>query len=198
MSHTIGIFTPNIHFTAPLYSDYLTPTGAIGKGANAPDLEDFRDGIFMNAFAGAGPTTEQGFFTVHILHDILPNTSPTWHIHWAHNIDSGTYTADTAAVKWNVDCSTARGYGIEAFPSVTTVSTTQTAGAQYVHHITNDDDMVINDTIEPDTMMISRIYRDPADAADTFGYDAFLINVDLHYQIGQIGTPERNRPFSDF
>jgi len=198
MTNFVGpIYTPNVYITGDLYNDYLVPGLALGKNVSSPDLEDFRGGLEQNAFAGTGVTVEQGYFTVHILHDIKPETFPTFHIHCGHNIDSGTYTADSANVKWYLDYSICNGYGNEAFPAPTTLSTTIAMGSQYDHDITPDD-MALTETIEPDMLILGRIYRDPADAADTFGYDCFLFQVDLHYQIGQIGTTERNRPFRRF
>lgn len=179
---------PNIHFTAPLYSDYTVSGVALGTGANAPTMRVFRGGIELPTFAGSGPV-EEGFFTIHLLHDIMPKTLPTFHIHWGHIIAS-----PTGNVKWQVEYSIAKGYEQEAYPSPTTLSTTHAAGAQYSHHITNDDDMAITEAVEPDMVILGRIFRDASE--DTFVNDAYLIQVDMHYQVGQIGTPERNAPFT--
>ena len=50
--------------------------------------------------------------------------------------------------------------------------------------------------LEPDTVLLCRVYRNPGDVADTFIGDAFLAHIGLHYQQGQLGTTERNRPFT--
>jgi len=178
-----------------LFSDYLISGLDIGKGGDAPDLAEFRSGLFLNAFAGTGPTTEQGFFTLHILHDIKPGSTPTFHIHWAHN-----QASPSGDVKWQIDYTIAKGYGVSSYAAPTTLTTTQTAGAQYLHHITSDDDMPLAaiTEVEPDSVLIGRIYRDPADAADTFEADAFLIQIDMHYERSVLGTTERNRPFTGF
>lgn len=177
-----------------VYQDYLISGTAVGIGVNAPDLANLRDGLYLYAFAGTGATVEQAFFTVHLLHDIKPGSKPTFHIHWTHNVAS-----PTGNVKWNIEYSYARGYGVDAYPATTTISTVQAAGAQYTHHITPDDDMELTLTnMEPDMVLIGRIYRDPTDGSDTFGNDAFLIQIDLHYEVGQIGTYQRNRPFNGF
>lgn len=192
------IHTGQIYFTKPLYSDYLTAGTSLRVGASAPDFAEYRSGLFQYAFAGTGVTVEEAHFNVHILHDILPGSTPTIHIHWGHNIDSGTYTPDSANVKWQLDYSLAKGYGAGTYAAPTTLTTTQSAGSQYEHHISDDDDMGIAAAFEPDSVMLCRVYRDPADVADTFGYDAFLFQIDVHYQIGQMGTHERNRPFAKF
>jgi hypothetical protein len=177
-----------------VFDDYLVPGLSLAKGANAPDLEELRDGLFENAFAGTLTVVEQAFFSVHILHGIKAGTTPTFHIHWAHN--NATPSGD---VKWSIDYSVAKGYGAGTFAAPTTVTTTQTAPAQYVHQITDDDDMPINVTdLEPDSLLLGRVYRDPDDAADTFADDAFFLELDIHYERDKIGTLDRNRPYDGF
>jgi len=188
-----GITVESLRISGDTYSDYLISGTAVARGVSAPDLVELRNGIFLYAFDG-GATVEQAFFTVHLLHDIKPGSTPTFHVHWTHN--NGTPSGD---VKWQIDYTYAQGYEAGTFGAPVTVSTIQTAGAQYSHHITSDDDMAVSLTgMEPDMLILCRIYRDPTDAADTFADDAFLIQVDMHYQISQIGTPERNRPFGRY
>jgi len=194
------VIAPNFHISGELWGDYVLSAGSLSRGSSAPDLETFIGGIELPAFAGTGGVSEEGSFSTHILHDLKPNSTMTFHVHWGHNIDSGTYTAGDNSVKWQIECTFAKGYG-GVFHTPVTTSSTQSAGAQYEHHITNDDDMtlVVPDainTIEPDTVVLARIFRDPSE--DDFAHDAFLIQADIHYQIGQLGTKERNRPFGGF
>lgn len=193
-----GIETSQIRFTGPIWQDYVVPGLSLRTGTAPPTLAEFRDGLFQYQFAGAGATVEQAFFTLHILHDIHPDYQPTFHVHWSHNIASGSYTADTQSAVWQIDYTVAKGYKEGTFAAPTTLTSTQLAGAQYVHHITPDDDMTITETLEPDMLILGRVYRDPAHASDDFAQEAFLLQVDMHYRIGQIGTPTRNRPFSRF
>ncbi len=178
---------------AVVFDDYLFSGLSLGKGATPPDLANLRDDLYLNAFAGTGGTTEEGFFTLHIRHGIKAGSTPTFHVHWTHN------QADPSGnVKWHIDYSAAKGYGVSTYSAATTITTTQTAAAQYTHHITDDDDMPITPIteIEPDSVLVCRIYRDPA--ADTFEADAFLIHIDMHYERDKRGTPERNRPFTGY
>lgn len=173
-----------------IYQDYLVPGTSVRAGASAPDFGEVRDGLYLYGFNGAA-TTEEVHFTVHILHDIHPDCTPTFHVHWTHN-----QASPSGDVKWQLDYSYADGYGTAAFPAPTTVSVTQTTGSQYVHMITDDDEMEFTSDFEPDGQILCRLYRDPTDAEDTFGSDAFLIGIDMHYRLGQLGTFERNRPFT--
>jgi len=174
----------------PLYSDYTISGFALAKPASGnPTLRTFRGNIDAFAWDGASGTDE-AFFIIHILHDLKKDTELTFHVHWSHII-----AAPSGDVKWQIEYTTARGYGVDVFPAPSTLATTQTAGPQYTHHITNDDDMTItiDRNIEPDSLILGRVFRDAADSADTFANDAYLLTFDCHYQKGQIGTTERNR-----
>jgi len=177
-----------------VYNDYMVSIHAIGapSGNTAPTLELFRDNLYFYEFA-TGPQETEGFFMIHLEHDIKPGTDMTFHLHWSHN-----QATPTGNMKWNVDYTIARGYGAGTFGATTTLSTIQTAGAQYTHHITDDDDMVLpfsSGEIEPDSIVMGRVWRDSNDVQDTFNNGVFLLQVDLHYVKSRIGTRERNRPF---
>ena len=174
----------------PLYNDYTVPGLALARpAAGSPTLTAFRGDVDAYAFGGSSGTDE-AFFSIHVLHDMKKDTEMTFHVHWSHIV-----AAPSGNVKWTIDFTTARGYGIDVFPAQTTMSTTQTAGPQYTHHISPDDDMTvtIDHNIEPDSILLGRVSRNADDAADTFANDAYLLNMDLHYQQGQLGTTERNR-----
>ena len=183
-----------------VYDDYVQSGLAVATGASAPVLTTFRNNVQLYAFKGSGPT-EQVFFTVHILHGLKAGTDITIHVHWSH-----TVTSPTGALKWNVDWTLARGYEVGTFNTGTTTSSgtmsvVHTPNAlPYVHHITDDDSMTITaqTELEPDSVVLCRLYRDSGDAQDTFSGDAFLINVDVHYQRDKLGTAARNRPFGGF
>lgn len=181
--------------SSTLYDDYLFPGLSVAKGVSAPTLTTFRGNILQNAYAGSGPT-EQAFCAFHVGHDIKAGTTPTIHVHWAHIIA----VPGVAAVKWQIEVSAAKGYSAGTFGAPVTLSTVQTVGAQYEHHITDDDDMPLPAAIvadlEPDMLILFRIFRDSSDPQDTFGNDAFLLYVDIHYEVGQRATKERNRPFT--
>lgn len=176
------------------YRDQVVSAFSMSSGTDAPDLEIFRGSLYGLAFAGSGGVaTEQTYFAIHIQHDYKVGTDITLHVHWGHKIASPTGNA-----KWFIDYSVARGYGAGTFPAASTLSSTQAAPAQYVHAITPDADMTIPSSveIEPDSIILCRLYRTHGDAADTFGGDAFVFSVDAHYQCGQYATDERNRPFT--
>ena len=188
----LGTFATDLRAT--VFDDYQTSGLMVTKGASAPNLTAFKNGLYLNAFAGSGPL-EEAFFSVHITHGMKALSTPTFHIHWATNAAS-----PTGNVKWNIEWAIAKGYGVDAYPTSTTVSTVQAVGAQYDHLITDDDDMQVPATgdMEPDAVLLCRIFRDSSDVEDTSPDNAFLVHVDLHYERDKIGTTERNRPFTGY
>lgn len=187
----VSVGAGNQEFNTAVYDEFITAGVAIETATSAPNFSTFRDGIKAYAFPSNKMT--QGFFQIHIQHGYKKDTDMSFHVHWGHS-----NAAPTGDVKWQIEYSIARGYGIEAWNTSTTLTTTQTAGNRYIHHITNDDDMPIlgvANNVEPDCVIIARIFRDPGDAADTFPDEAFLFHIDLHYQKSRDGTVERNRPW---
>lgn len=189
-----------VGMAATRYNDYVVPGLSAHAGATAPDLEAFSGSLHQNAYDSS--TEEYAFFTIHVLHDIKKGSTPTFHVHWSHNIASGSYTPDTKKVVWEIQYSLARGYGAGKFDNVRTLTcTAQFAGAQYEHHIAGDDSSMqlhVDDVaaLEPDCLILGRIARKPGNAADDFPHDAFCLQIDMHYEVGQFGTVEKNRGFT--
>jgi hypothetical protein len=92
----------------------------------------------------------------------------------------------------------ARGHDLGTFPAPTTVTLQDTALAQYTHHIieTTEGNAIPSTNVEPDSVILFRIYRDPAHANDTFENDAFLVNFDLHFEADGQRTNEKVSPFT--
>jgi hypothetical protein len=168
-----------------------------GQGPNSPTQKTFKDDIELPAFVGTGTKVEEGWFTIHLTHKLAANTNMTVHLHLTHNVAS-----PSGNIKFYVDVMYARGY-LGTYGTQVTLSTTVTPATQYEHIITPDDDMTIvanttfSDPLEVDGVLLGRVYRDPADAADTFANDVFLIQSDIHFSVGQFTTTERNRPFTN-
>ena len=176
------------------WNDYLTSGLALPKGgANQPTLKEFRDGIYSLAFTGTGSTAEESWTEFHILHDYKFGTKVYPHVHWSHNNAS-----PSGDVVWKVDYSVSKGHSGGAFPAPTTVSLQQTAAAQYTHQIieTSEGNAIAATNLEPDSIILIRIYRDPTDSNDTFEDDAFLLFIDLHIEADGNLTHEKVSPFT--
>jgi len=187
-----------------VFDDYVTSGLAVVGGASAPSLATFIGNIKLYEFPGTGPTTKDVLTTTHILHGIKPGSDITLHVHFSTN---QTATANSTIV-WNAEWSIARGYGAGTYgnpssPSVScgTMSATCTVSTSpYVHHISGDDKMKVasNVELEPDSVFLIRLYRDPTHTADTADINCYLIQMDWHYERDRIGTTERNRVFGSW
>ncbi|KAF0113232.1 MAG: hypothetical protein FD149_2201 [Rhodospirillaceae bacterium] len=49
---------------------------------------------------------------------------------------------------------------------------------------------------QPGTLFVTRLYRNAGDPADTFPERVYLLHTTVKYRVGQLGTVERNRPFT--
>lgn len=160
------------------------------RGASDPELRDFRSGMYLYAFSGTTGANEV-YTTVHILHDWKPGTDIYPHVHWGHKI-----AAPTGDVVWQIDYSIAKGFSQEAFPTPITISAQQTAGTVHYHQIVETSSVIPAASIEVDAVVLMRIYRNSAHGSDTFENDAFLMQVDLHYESDGRRTNEKTSPFT--
>lgn len=190
-----------------VWDDYVTSGLAVVGGASAPTLTVFRGGLRLYAFPGTGAVTKDVVSTTHILHGIKPGTDISLHIHWSTN---QTATAGHTVV-WQAEYSIARGYGAGVYGDPLTASastaygtmscTATVAVSPFTHMISGDSgDFVIpaQTELEVDSVILMRLYRDPTHPADNAAVDAFLIQMDWHYQKDRLGTVEKNRPFASW
>ncbi len=173
------------------WDDYIV-SGLLIKtrGANDPTLKEFRDGIYLYAFSGTTGVNE-AYIAIHILHDWKVGTDIYPHIHWAHKIG-----APSGDIVWQMDYSIAKGFSQEVFPAITTLTMQQAAGTQYYHQIVESNTSIPAASIEADSVVLVRIYRDSAHGSDDFEDDAFLVQVDLHYESDGRRTNEKTSPFT--
>ena len=176
------------------WNDFLMPGLTLPRtAANAPAITVFQGNIDALAFQNGGAQPRETWSTIHILHDYRAGTKIFPHIHWAHN--NATPSGD---VKWQIEYSISKGHSGGVFPAATTVSLIQTAGAQYTHHLieTSTADAIPATEVEPDSVIMFRIFRDSGDGEDTFADDAFLLYFDIHFQSNLTLTNEKVRPFT--
>ncbi len=176
------------------WNDFLMPGLTLPRtAANAPAITTFQDNISALAFQNAGNQPRETWSTIHVLHDYRAGTKIFPHIHWSHN--NGAPSGD---VKWQIEYSVSKGHSGGVFPAATTISLIQTAGAQYTHHLieTSTADAITSAELEPDSVIMFRIFRDSGDGEDTFADDAFLLYFDIHFQSNLTLTNEKVRPFT--
>lgn len=184
------------HVANPGYNDYLISGTSVGTNAslNPPSIAQVGSSAF---YLPQYQKDDQGWFTLHLLHDFKADSIPSFHIHWLHD-----NAAPSGDLIWKIDYTVARAYNAAAFNvgSPTTLSTTVDASTvpQYYHHVAgelpepSDFKLSSTDDLQVDAVILGRIYRGNAGDGDTFNDDPFLLQIDMHYEMGQIGTNKRN------
>lgn len=165
----------------------ITGTPTIrGTGANDPTWSAFRSGI--SAYSFSATAMKELWFSFHIDHDYAPGTPLYPHVHWS------TAGTNTGVVRWGFEYTWAKGHGQAAFPVTTTVYVNQAAtGTAYTHMVAevSDLDAIPATLIEPDGLLLVRVFRDAANVADTCTDAALLLTSDIHYRCDRYNTPNK-------
>ena len=169
---------------AVVWDDVRIPGHSVQKGASAPDLAAFlgAGNLLINRFDG-GVTTEQIYFTVQLPHSYKEGTDIIPHVHWAPVDTNG------GAVKWQLEYSWGNREG-GAFPAVTTISTTDTAAGTAWGHQRAMFSAITGTSKEYSSMLVCRLFRNPADGDDTYGSDAAFLEIDFHCENDTVGSRE--------
>jgi hypothetical protein len=172
--------------TALGWRDNIVELKVDSSSPNAPTLNPFRGGILAWSFP-AGEMTE-AHSAWHIDHDYALGTKLYLHVHWSPK------TASLGTVRWGFEYSVAKGHQQQAFPATTTVYVEQTSlGVDHLHYVTEVSEANAIDGaalgIEPDTVILVRMFRDGGHVNDTFPDEAFVSFIDLHYQADRATTP---------
>lgn len=164
-------------------------TVEVGDNA-APGLEVFRGGIKLYAF----PTNKvtQSVAVWHIDHDYAPGTALYPHIHWS------VATSNLGTVRWGFEYTIAKGHQQQVFSAPTTVYVEQASvGTPYMHYVAefSDAQAIPGTLIEPDTLVIARVFRDPTHPNDTLETPVFGLCLDMHYQADRMTTMNKSPNF---
>jgi len=167
-------------------------------GGTSPTWGTFKNGT--EAWKFADSQVESLHVSFHMPHDLaftFPSADGTVgapklypHIHWS---PSGT---NTGTVRFGIEYTYARGYGIDAFPASTTIYLEASGSGVDCDHLiteTTDAAAIEDATHETDALMKVRVFRDGTHANDTFTGGVFIHYVDLHYFSDGLLTNERNR-----
>lgn len=175
----------------------------LSPGANDPTLAVFRDSLRQFSFSNAA--MNEVFVSFHIPHDYVAASDIYLHFHWSQNVvDTGGPAGVPGDVKWQAEVSYAKGHDQAAFPASFVTFLTDTASAtQYQHMISElqlsaaapSATQIDSDILEPDGLILVRVFRDPTDVADTLDQVPFLHHADLHYQSTNIATKAKAPDF---
>ena len=179
--------------TLPLvgWEDYLLANLDLGKSVDSPTFKVFKDNFKYYAFPDSA--VKEGLGDLHVLHNISDTSLVVYpHVHWSTNA-----ATPSGACQWKMDYMYARGHRGEAFGTqITETLPPDSPTVQYEHMITESTAGVTLVDLEPDMMVLLRVYRDTGDAADTLVGDAFLFRVDFHVLVDGLATNEKAAPFT--
>lgn len=166
--------------TGQAWDDIRIAGLAIKTNASAPELIALSGGLLIYGFDG-NATLEQGYFVIQMPHTYKTGTDLHPHVHWAKSVDA------TGNVVWFLEYALADINA--AYPSTTTISAVCTAAVGAWIHTKSDLPVISSPSITGiSSMLVGRLYRNPADALDTYEFDAGLLEFDIHYQVDGIGS----------
>ena len=163
-------------------------TAIANTGATAPTLTVLRTGITLPTFNGVS-TLNELFGTIVIPHTYVASTAVYFYINWAHAIASPTGNA-----VWQIGYSIAKSDGT-ALPAITNLTTVATPGVQY-GNVKTETASVSSASIEVDSVITVRLFRDPTHGSDTFANDIMLLSAGLHIQTDSKTTVGRTSPYT--
>ncbi|MCP5006179.1 MAG: hypothetical protein GY941_19895 [Planctomycetes bacterium] len=163
-------------------------SGAGLKGIRDPVLVDFVGDIPQYSFS-AGQLRE---LTVnfHFNHDIKQGSLFYPHVHWTPSDDSA------GVVRWGMEYTLALGHNQEAFPVSETIYVEQAAAeVDRMHQIAEYAPGIDFAALEPDILLVMRVFRDGTHVNDTYPNAVFGLCADIHYLADRETTPNKAPDF---
>lgn len=162
------------------WEDKTIPIGGmVLSGANQPTV-----GIFLGAISTllfAPGVLNEVFITLQIPHRYSEGTDVRPHLHWAPiNVNAGN-------VVWGMEYQW-RNVGAQFANPTATLTVTTAAGLVGGGHQVAGFGTVVGAGQLLSSMFAMRLYRDGANAADTYLSSAALLEFDIHYQADARGS----------
>ena len=154
---------------------------SLGTGPVAPGVIALNaTGILTYAFIGTGVLADELHGSLETLHDYLEGSDIVPHIHWCPT------TADVGNVKWQIEYIWLSRTG--TIGASTTISVTTAAGGTAWALKRSDFPTISGVGRQIGDRFAFRIFRDPADVADTYGFNAAILDVGIHYEKDTVGS----------
>lgn len=163
-----------------VWDDIILNPESLGTGASAPDLTTFVGNTRAYAFNGA-TTLEQLYGSFEIPHGYKEGTDLRPHIHWSPT------TAGTGNVKWQMEYVMAK-VDQTFTTSTTTITAIDSTNAISNQHLAVEFGMMSGIDVKIGEVCRFRLFRDPTDVLDTYGADAALMSLGIHYEIDGDGS----------
>lgn len=181
------------HGDAITWEDMRVPISAVLVGpSKVPGFDIFVGGVRAYAFISTAVVgnEEEVFFTTQLPHGYKEGSYLEAHIHWSPS------DGNPGVVRWGLEYTWANEGKV--FPNTSTIyaegSTTSTA----FRHIYTDfepEDIPESPGKTISSMLVCRLWRNSSHINDTYGSDAFVTEIDFHYQINTLGSREEHSKF---
>ena len=166
---------------ATTFNDINISGLALGTGPAAPAVIAIAGtGIRAYAFIGTGVLSDELHGSIETLHDYLEGSNIVPHVHWMPS------TNDVGNVKWQLEYIWISRTGTVA--GSTTIDVTVAAGGTaWTLHRTDFPTIDGTGRVIGDRFMF-RLFRDPADGSDTYGFNAALMDIGVHFESDTLGS----------
>lgn len=168
-------------FGRVLWNDINMPVSALKLGSSGPSTINIlaSGGVEGLGFSG-GALVQSVNGNAEILHGYLEGSDIHFHAHWMPT------TANSGDVKWQLEYSWAKINDNFAAPTIIS-SIDAASGTPWDHQLApfaaiDGAGMTINSAVQ------FRLFRDPTDGEDTYGFNAALVQIGIHYQIDVYGS----------
>jgi len=164
------------------YDDVRIPVTAQAKGgANDPGFDVFLD--TTRAYAFSKSADEELFFAAQLPHSYKEGTDIEAHVHWAPK------DTDTGDVLWRLEYTWTNRDGTFAATATLAGAAQAADGTAFKHQVAEIGEIDgTGKTIS--SMLVCRIFRDVS--GDDYDNDAFLLEVDFHFQMDTTGSVDED------
>lgn len=163
----------------PLWDDLRTSLVRAAVTTDPPTLTVFRGATMANSFVQ--DATQSVMFDAQIPHTWLEGSDVHPHLHWS----PGNSTS-TAVVRWGLEYTWANVH--DPFPVSQTVYANAAASGVAYDHLIASFGTLSGVGKRVSSVFSCRLFREGANAADTFPVGAFAISFDFHLQMSSDGT----------
>lgn len=172
---------------ATVWEDLRVPLSAIKRlGFTDPDWVKFKDdggapastGVYALAFDSG--SDEEVFFACQIPHAYKEGSDITPHVHWAPS------DGNAGGVTWGLEYTWVNIDG--TFGNTTIITADDSTNSTSHEHLIAGFSAISGSGKTISSMLICRLFRDVSDANDTYGSDAFLLEIDFHFELDTVGS----------
>lgn len=170
------------HGNARVWKDIDIDLSAQTSGGSVPALIAVNSDPYIQAraFAGTGATVEQLGGSKELIHEMVFGEDIIPHVHWAPT------TAAAGDVKWQLRTMLVNRGGVYTGGATTSV-TTPSPGVAW-QGLRSDFPPISTVGLQAGARVMFTLFRDPADAADTYGAAVIAPNFGVHVPVDMLGT----------